>query len=103
MNSDLVANTQRSHAVQELRTWICVTEFFVVVVGFGILHFDPAFDGGPAFRCATPLRLTRWRGLFRTSSSAVLLSPIPLCTRLPVAGAVSKSRSTPVSSYLRER
>ena len=34
MNSDLVANTQRSHAVQELRTWICVTEFFVVVVGF---------------------------------------------------------------------
>jgi hypothetical protein len=102
MNSDLVANRQRSHAVQELRTWICVTEFFVVVVGSRILHFDLGFDGGPAFRYLTSLPLARWSDLFRISSSSVLLSPIPLCSRLPVAVAASLSRSAPVSLFLRE-
>ena len=100
MNSDLVANRQRSHAVQELRTWICVTEFFVVVVGSRILHFDLGFDGGPAFCYLTSLPLARWSDLFRISSSSVLLSPIPLCSRLPGAVAASLSRSTPVSLFL---
>jgi hypothetical protein len=102
MNSDSIANRRRSHAVQELRTWICVTEFFVVVVGSRILHFDLRLDGGPAFPYFTSLPLAWRRDLLRISSSSVLLSPIPLCSRLPVAGAASLSRSAPVSPFLRE-
>ena len=102
MNSDSVANRQRSHAVQELRTWICVTEFFVVVVGFRTLRFDLGFDGGPAFRYFTSLPLARRRDLFRISSSSVLLSPIPLCSRLPVAGTASLPGSAPISLFLWE-
>jgi hypothetical protein len=99
MNSHIVANSRRSYAVQRLRTWICVTDFFGVVVGFRILRFDLKFDSGPAFRCAS-LPLTWWPGLFRISSSSVLLSPISLCSRLPDAGAASQSRSAPVSRCL---
>ena len=94
----IVANSRRSLAVQELRTWTCGTVLFVVVGGFWAVRFDLRSRGGPAFRSATATRLARRRGLFRISSSPVLLSPIPLRPCLPIAGAASDSRSAPVSA-----
>ncbi len=99
MISPIVANSRGSLTVQKLKNWTCGTVLSTFAGDSWAARLDLRSAGWPACRSAAPWAARR-RGLFRISSSPVLLSPIPLRPCPPIAAVASGSHSAPVRRFL---